>query len=118
MGNTIKENLIDKFEFYKENSPSNKKLRIMTWNIANYDDHSNWNQRSINIGELIKQKDIDIIGLQEIRSNILNKKNALKDILSSIKNNYQYIYAPAMMHKIAGLSLKSKKKKKIINLEK
>jgi len=47
-------------------------MKIITWNIANYDDHPNWDVRKKMIAaELIKEKP-DVIALQEVRFNAAN----------------------------------------------
>ena len=47
-------------------------MKIITWNMANYDDHANWEVRKKLIAaELIKEKP-DMIALQEVRFNAAN----------------------------------------------
>jgi endonuclease/exonuclease/phosphatase family metal-dependent hydrolase len=43
--------------------------KIMTLNLANYDDHGNWDKQLDIIAQVIVDKDPDIISLQEVRFN-------------------------------------------------
>jgi len=47
-------------------------MKIITWNLANYDDHANWEiRKNLIAAELIKEKP-DMIALQEVRFNAAN----------------------------------------------
>jgi len=48
-------------------------LKVMTLNIANYDDHPDWEKRSDQICSILTEENPDIIALQEVRFNILNE---------------------------------------------
>lgn len=55
-------------------------MKIISWNIANYDDHPNWEiRKKLIVAELIKEKP-DMIALQEVRFNAAN---------ASTKESYQ-----------------------------
>jgi endonuclease/exonuclease/phosphatase family metal-dependent hydrolase len=46
-----------------------KAIRLMTFNVANYDDHHQWEIRRKMIAQLIVRENVDVVALQELRHN-------------------------------------------------
>jgi hypothetical protein len=46
-----------------------KAIRLMTFNVANYDDHHQWDLRRKMIAQLIVRENADVVALQELRHN-------------------------------------------------
>ena len=88
-------------------------MKIVSWNIANYDDHPKWLTRKNLIAEEILKADADIIALQEVRFNKDHPStkathlNSAEQILSQLhsKNNFlevKIVTQPAMCFQPTG----------------
>jgi len=88
-------------------------MKIVSWNIANYDDHPQWITRKNLIADEIIKADTDIIVLQEIRFNKdhpstkANYLNTAEQILTQLQSRNKFIDAktitqPAMHFKQNG----------------
>ena len=102
----MEENVELKKNDNQDNGKPNEKynLRIMSYNIANFDNHKKWDERKLKIAEEIKDINPDIIGLQEIRfetnfeSESYNPKNMLLDLAVLLPNYYQFEWIPIMYY--------------------
>lgn len=88
-------------------------MKIISWNIANYDDHPKWLTRKNLIAHEIMQTDADIIALQEVRFNRDHPStkatglNSAEQILAQLQSKDKFINAkiitqPAMHYKPYG----------------
>ena len=89
-------------------------MKIISWNIANYDDHPKWISRKNLITEEIIKANADIIALQEIRFNKDHPStkatylNSAEQILTQLQSKNKFMKAkiltqPAMYFKPTGL---------------
>ena len=68
-------------------------IKVASLNIANYDDHPNWNTRKLLISKEILATKPDVICLQEVRYNALHPStrnshlNSAQQILVEVQNN-------------------------------
>ena len=88
-------------------------MKIVSWNIANYDDHPKWMTRKNMIADEIMKADADIIALQEVRFNKdhpstkATNKNSAEQILTQLQSKNKFMEAkiltqPAMHFKPTG----------------
>ena len=88
-------------------------MKIISWNIANYDDHSNWMTRKNLIADEIIKADADLIALQEIRFNKDHPStkatymNSAEQILTQLQSRNKFLDAkiltqPAMHYNSTG----------------
>lgn len=91
-------------------------MRIATLNIANYDDHPNWDQRVQMIADALINVDPQLVALQEVRFNPQHPstrgdyQNAAEQILAAIHDHRAgrswsgtwIIYQPAMYYPVGG----------------
>ena len=88
-------------------------MKIVSWNIANYDDHPKWITRKNMIADEIIKADADIIALQEVRFNKghpstkATYKNSAEQILTQLQsknkfNDAKIITQPAMHYQSTG----------------
>lgn len=88
-------------------------MKIISWNIANYDDHPKWILRKNMIADEIIKADADIVALQEIRFNKDHPStkatymNTAEQILIQLQSRNNFIDAkiitqPAMHYKSNG----------------
>ena len=74
-------------------------MKIVSWNIANYDDHPKWITRKNMIADEIIKSDTDIIVLQEVRFNKdhpstkATYKNSAEQILTQLQSKNKFIDA-------------------------
>eukprot|EP01017_Pseudomicrothorax_dubius_P006647 TRINITY_DN1193_c0_g2_i4.p1 TRINITY_DN1193_c0_g2~~TRINITY_DN1193_c0_g2_i4.p1 ORF type:complete len:289 (-),score=44.78 TRINITY_DN1193_c0_g2_i4:109-975(-) len=71
-------------------------FRVMSVNLANYDDHPRWDYRRERIADNITCSRADVIALQEIREDTIIKKNALCDLLEHLRSDYLLYWNKAM----------------------
>jgi len=66
-------------------------LKVMTYNMANYDDHAQWPTRSQMFSQVIMEKQPDIILFQEVRFNPdqpntkVNYQNMAEEVLAILQ---------------------------------
>ena len=88
-------------------------MKIVSWNIANYDDHPRWIIRKNLIADEIIKSDADIIALQEVRFNKDHPStkatymNSAEQILTQLQSKNKFIDAkiitqPAMHYEPSG----------------
>ncbi len=88
-------------------------MKIISWNIANYDDHPKWMTRKNLIADEIIKADADIVALQEVRFNEDHPStkatymNTAEQILTQLQSRNKFIDAkiitqPAMHYKPIG----------------
>jgi len=88
-------------------------MKIVSWNIANYDDHPKWLARKKLIANEIINADADVIALQEVRFNREHPStkatglNAAEQILALLHSKKKYVEAnivtqPAMQYEPHG----------------
>jgi len=71
-------------------------LKVMTYNMANYDDHAQWPTRSQMFSQVIMEKQPDIILFQEVRFNPdqpntkVNYQNMAEEVLAILQKKNQY----------------------------
>jgi len=71
-------------------------LKVMTYNVANYDDHVQWATRAVMFAQVIMEKQPDIILFQEPRFNPdqpdtkLNYQNQAEQVLAILQRRNQY----------------------------
>jgi len=58
-------------------------LRVATYNVANFTDHADWDNRKHRIAENIRRAECDIIGLQELRFDY-NRTSIFKQLRASM----------------------------------
>ena len=74
-------------------------MKIISWNIANYDDHPNWIARKNLITDEIMKTDADIIALQEVRFNKdypstkATHLNSAEQLLTQLQSRNKFINA-------------------------
>ena len=88
-------------------------MKIVSWNIANYDDHPKWITRKNLIADEIIKADADILALQEVRFNKDHPStkatymNSAEQILSQLQSKNKFLDAkiitqPAMHYQANG----------------
>ena len=73
-----------------ESASNNDNIRVMTYNVWNFENGADWNsRRKTEIANLITKSDVDFVALQEIRK---SKKlgDMMEDLRSELSSDYPY----------------------------
>eukprot|EP01016_Furgasonia_blochmanni_P011039 TRINITY_DN14853_c0_g1_i1.p1 TRINITY_DN14853_c0_g1~~TRINITY_DN14853_c0_g1_i1.p1 ORF type:complete len:172 (+),score=34.16 TRINITY_DN14853_c0_g1_i1:60-518(+) len=72
-------------------------LKLMAYNLANFDSWPRWDDRKYKIAELIDANGADFVALEEARQKRFPKwKDMVQDLVSLLKTSYYVVFQAAM----------------------
>ena len=86
-------------------------INIMTFNVWNFDNGPNWENRKSKIVEIVKKSDADFVAWQELRKNDANNGDMmrdLKELLSPEFNEHGYVTGERYEHSEEGVGFSSR----------